>query len=98
MSNRASSLSLSSSSDGSEEYEPEYEPVEICVHHGNESQPPLTFRVLSVLPPPIEYLSQLHHDHQEISGRQVWTGSLVLANAMMHMKDEFCQRDLNQKR
>jgi len=43
------------------------------------------FAVLSVLPPPLEYLSTLHTQHQEISGRQVWTGSLWLAQYLMMM-------------
>ena len=48
----------------------------------NKTPPPpqqRDFAVLSVLPPPLEYLSTLHTQHQEISGRQVWTGSLLLA-------------------
>lgn len=34
--------------------------------------------------PPLEYMSMLHSKRQEISGRQVWTGSYVLANVLLH--------------
>ena len=58
-----------------EEYEPEYEweDFEVAVENNTKH----TFSVLCVVPPPLEYMSKLHTDQQEISGRQVWTGSLM---------------------
>jgi hypothetical protein len=32
-----------------------------------------------LLAPPLEYIASLHSKNQEISGRQIWTGSLTLA-------------------
>ena len=60
-------------SDSEFEYDLEYEPEEVEV--GDET----VLRVWTVVPPPIEYISSLHAQRQEISGRQVWTGSLALA-------------------
>ena len=56
-----------------EAYEPEYESEVIEVSSN------LSLRILTVVPPPIEFLSRLHTRGTEISGRQVWTGSLLLA-------------------
>lgn len=39
--------------------------------------------VLAVVPPPIEFMSTLHSSQQEISGRQVWCGSLLLAHMLV---------------
>jgi hypothetical protein len=59
-------------------YEPEYETelIRVCKD--------VQFKVLTVVPPPIEYLATLHQDRQEISGRKVWTGSLLLARFLCH--------------
>jgi hypothetical protein len=47
-----------------------------------------SLHVLTVIPPPLEYMSQLHTQQQEISGRQVWTGSLFLAHVLFHHTTE----------
>jgi hypothetical protein len=65
-----------SDTDSSSYYEPEYE--EELVRIGNR----IDLHVLSLLPPPLEFLSALRSEHKEISGRQVWTGSLLLANLL----------------
>lgn len=66
---------------GSDEdgYEPDYEIETVSVDGGR-----IHLHVLSLLPPPLEFMSTLHSQRKEISGRQVWTGSLLLANL-------FCQ-------
>ena len=61
-------------SDGSNSYEPEYEIETVTVGDS------LELSVLTLLPPPIEYMSALHSQQREISGRQVWTGSFLLAS------------------
>lgn len=38
--------------------------------------------------PPLEYMASLHSKQLEISGRQVWTGSLTLAHALLELADE----------
>jgi hypothetical protein len=43
-----------------------------------------SLHVLTVVPPPLEYMSRLHSQQREISGRQVWTGSLFLAHVLFH--------------
>jgi hypothetical protein len=42
------------------------------------------FQVWTVVPPPLDYMVALHNERQEISGRQVWTGSLYLANLLIY--------------
>jgi hypothetical protein len=65
---------MQDTSDSDEDlYEPEYETELIRVYED------VQFNVLTVIPPPLEYLATLHQDRQEISGRKVWTGSLLLA-------------------
>jgi hypothetical protein len=91
----ASDIASVASSADSSVYEPEYDWETVCVHSG-EQQEGLAFRVLTVMPPPLEYLSQLHRDRQEISGRQVWTGSLTLAHTIVSMEE--ARRDLHGKR
>jgi hypothetical protein len=59
-------------------YEPEYEMETIQVTRN------LQLCVLSIVPPPIEFLCNLRADQKEISSRRVWTGSLLLAQV-------FCQ-------
>ena len=41
-----------------------------------------------VTAPPLEYMASLHSSNQEISGRQVWTGSLSLANTLLCLTDD----------
>jgi hypothetical protein len=72
-------------------YEPEYEPEEVVIANGK-----VRLQVLSVVPPPLEYMATLHADRQEISGRQVWTGSLALAHVLE--QHEPAKRDLQAKR
>jgi hypothetical protein len=43
--------------------------------------------LLALLAPPLEYMASLHSRNQEISGRQVWTGSLTLAHALLELSD-----------
>lgn len=65
---------MQETSDSDEDsYDPEYETelVRVCKE--------VQFNLLTVVPPPLEYLATLHKDRQEISGRKVWTGSLLLA-------------------
>jgi hypothetical protein len=54
-------------------YEPEYETEIVWVDKDAQ------LSVLTVVPPPLEYLAALRQDRHEISGRKVWTGSLLLA-------------------
>ena len=63
-------------------YEPEYEPEVVSLGEN------LSLQVLTVVPPALEYMSQLHSQQQEISGRQVWTGSLLLAHALCYQHSE----------
>ena len=65
-----------------DDYEPEYEPERFTVameYH---------LEVLTVIPPPIEFMSVLHSNQQEISGRQVWCGSLLLAHVLEKLQKE----------
>ena len=48
--------------------------------------------------PPLEYMANLHSKHEEISGRQVWTGSLTLAHALLELSDDEKRRLLENKR
>jgi hypothetical protein len=76
--------------DSSEGYEPEYEPEQVVVCKTAKWN--ITLQVLSVVPPPLEFMSTLHSQQQEISGRQVWTGSLLLAQTLCHFYEQ--QNDL----
>ena len=79
------SSSHSVCSQSSSEYEPEYEPESITISQNNLN---ITFQVLTVVPPPLEYMSSLHSSQQEISGRQVWCGSLLLSEYLLSSLDE----------
>jgi len=68
-----SHISTASSSEEEAEYE-----KEIC--RINDA---FVFEVLTVVPPPLEYLSKLHTKQQEISGRMVWCGSLLLSTFLL---------------
>jgi len=83
-------MSSTNNADSDDEYEPEYEWEQ--VHVANNIQ----IVVLSVLPPPLEFMSTLHTNQQEISGRQVWTGSLALANVLCEC--EQAKKDLFENR
>ena len=76
-----------SASSSSSEYEPEYEPEEFHIVH-KASGTDIALEVLSVVPPPIEYMSEIHTQKVEISGRQVWCGSLGLAYFFCQKKQE----------
>lgn len=65
-----------------DEYEPEYEPEDFLIADRYQ------VRLLAVVPPPLEYMMSLHSTHQEISGRKVWCGSLLLAHALVHIVDQ----------
>lgn len=56
-----------------EEEELEYE-MEVC--HVTKD---LVFHICTILPPPLEYLTRLRVKKEEISGRRVWSGSLLLS-------------------
>jgi hypothetical protein len=71
-----------------EDYEPEYE-LERFTIDGR-----LSVEVLAVVPPPLEYMSSLHSQKQEISGRQVWCGSLLLASVLANLDTAY----MNDKR
>lgn len=62
-----------------DEYELEYE-LERFTIDGRFS-----VEVLAVVPPSLEYMSTLHTQNQEISGRQVWCGSLLLASVLANL-------------
>jgi hypothetical protein len=48
--------------------------------------------------PPLEYMASLHTNNQEISGRQIWTGSISLANTLLHLPDGEKQNIFQNKR
>mmetsp|Transcript_12701 Transcript_12701/g.25891 ORF Transcript_12701/g.25891 Transcript_12701/m.25891 type:complete len:250 (-) Transcript_12701:29-778(-) len=54
------------------DYEPEYLPEDVTLPGG------LTISVMTLVPPPLEYMSALHDNELEVSSRVVWTGSLLL--------------------
>jgi predicted nicotinamide N-methyase len=56
-----------------QEEELEYE-MEVC-----NITKDIMLRICTVVPPPIEYLTKLHGKEEEISGRRVWSGSLLLS-------------------
>ena len=64
-------------------YEPEYDLENVVVIPNV-----VELGVMTVLPPPLEWLSSLHTARQEISGRQVWTGSLFLAQVLYHVHQD----------
>jgi hypothetical protein len=73
-----------------EEYEPEYEPESFLVAGK------IRLDVLSVVPPPLEFMAELHTQNQEISGRQVWCGSLLLANVLVSLSEK--EKELFEKK
>jgi hypothetical protein len=73
---------MAEESSSDEEYELEYEPESFLVAGK------YCLDVLSVVPPPLEFMSELHTQHREISGRQVWCGSLLLANVLCSLHDD----------
>ena len=62
------------------DYEPEYEPETVTVL---PPPSPLEVTVLTLVPPPLEYMSALHTSKSEVSSRVVWTGSLMLARHVL---------------
>ena len=74
----SSSSSSPLDSDNEDCYEPEYELEYFAIDRYH-------LRLLAVVPPPLEYMMTLHSTHQEISGRQVWCGSLLLAHALVQL-------------
>jgi hypothetical protein len=77
-----------SDDDEEETYEPEYEPERVQVGT-------ISLEVLTVVPPPIEFMSSLHTRREEISGRQVWTGSMLLAHVLYHHSRNTTSRQVN---
>lgn len=68
-------------SDSSSEYEPEYEPEIVTISdYCNGVEISEKFSILSLVPPPLEFMVSLHTEEKEISGRQVWCGSVLLAH------------------
>jgi hypothetical protein len=65
----------------SSSYDPEYELEEVVVNRR------IRLRVLTVVPPPVEFLAALRACGREISGRKVWTGSLLLAQYLCHHRE-----------
>ena len=65
-----------------DEYEPEYEPEEVRLTSPTLTSP-LVLSVMTVLPPPVEYMSLLHDNKVEISSRKVWAGSLLLGEHLL---------------
>ena len=74
---------LSSAQDDNDDsiYELEYEPEDVCLNEDT------VFRIWTVVPPPLEYMSSLHTKQHEISGRQVWTGSMLLAHYLYQCRE-----------
>jgi len=70
----------------SSDYEPEYE-IEQCIigprENNTHQNKKIELAILSVMPPPLEYLSLLRSKEQEISGRKVWCGSILLSNYLL---------------
>jgi hypothetical protein len=60
-------------------YEPEYETCDLMV--ANQ----YAVRVLVVMPPPLEYMVSLHSNQHEISGQNVWCGSLRLIETLVEI-------------
>jgi len=69
--------------DDDDEYVPTYEKETISILNK------YTFEVFTVVPPPIEYMMTLHNEDCEISGRQVWCGSYLLAAVLCNGRNEF---------
>lgn len=69
-------------SDDESDYEPEYEIEQVTVEEG------IQVEYWAVVPPPIEFMANLHRDRLEISGRQLWTGSLCLAGVLIQKQKE----------
>jgi hypothetical protein len=67
----ASSIQKSVSEEQEEELEYEVEACSITKE--------IMLHICTVVPPPIEYLTKLHGKEEEISGRRVWSGSLLLS-------------------
>jgi predicted nicotinamide N-methyase len=65
-----------------DEYEPEYEPEDVTLRCSTLNST-ITIAVMTVLPPPVEYMSMLHDQHVEISSRKVWCGSLLLGEHLL---------------
>ena len=84
------STTQSNCSDSSSEYEPEYEIESIVIAEKNQN---ITFDVLTVVPPPLEYMSSLHSAQQEISGRRIWCGSKLLSEFLLHKDSHHTEID-----
>jgi len=70
--------------------DPEYEEESILLH-GTQSS--YQFSVMTIVPPPLEYMAKLHSNQQEVSGRQVWSGSAVLCLYLMGNQSSIFGRD-----
>ncbi|GMH69341.1 hypothetical protein TrST_g1134 [Triparma strigata] len=69
--------------DSDDSYEPEYEPEDVVVVDGDVDSSTLMLSVMTLVPPPLEYMSKLHDETLEVSSRVVWAGSLLLANNIL---------------
>lgn len=58
----------------------EYEAETITINLKNNE---MSLKILSVVPPPLEYMLTLHSNQQEISGRKLWAGSLRLGHYIL---------------
>ena len=68
-------MSVDSVSDS--DYEVEYEAEDVEVGGG------MAMRVMTLVPPPLEFMARLHSKSLEVSSRVVWTGSLLLCRHIM---------------
>ncbi|CAM9381987.1 unnamed protein product, partial [Heterosigma akashiwo] len=48
----------------------------------------LDFQVMSITELPLEFLADLESKQEEISGRRLWPGSLILAQYLTHISED----------
>jgi len=64
------------------DWEIEYEPEDVSFGNG------LDFQVMSITELPLEFLADLESKQEEISGRRLWPGSLILAQYLTHISED----------
>ena len=57
--------------DSDDSYQPEYEPEDVVVVDGDVDSSTLMLSVMTLVPPPLEYMSKLHDETLEVSSRVV---------------------------